>query len=366
MDDDERRARLGVRQALAIKQASPEAVAEAVVGLHATEPASVYLAAWARAERLQVEDVDRALYRDRTLVKQLAMRRTLFVFPRSRLGAVWGSASARVAANERARMAREVVAAGIDGDGQGWLERARAAILAVLDAHPEGLTAAEIRVAVPMIDVRVTVTPTDPWSSSRLLTWLGAAAEIVRGENTAARQRWTLTRNWVPEEPREGGYRELVEAWLRAFGPGTEDDIVWWLGATKTVVRKALAELDAVQVSLDNDDTGEVGDPGPWVALLPVLDPTVMGWRDRDFYLGPHQAQIVDGRGNAGTTAWADGRVVGCWTQDDAGVVRVHLLRDVPRKRLDEEAERLTAWSAGFRVPTAYRSPAMRAGRFPA
>ncbi|WP_433606757.1 DNA glycosylase AlkZ-like family protein [Dactylosporangium sp. CA-139114] len=105
-------------------------------------------------------------------------------------------------------------------------------------------------------------------------------------------------------------------------------------------------------------------DPG--VALLPVLDPTVTGRRGRDCYLGPHRARIVDGRGNAGAKAWVGGRFVGCWTQDDAGVVRVHLLQDVPRKRLDEEAERLTAWPAGLRVPAAYLSPAVRAGRFPA
>ena len=81
------------------------------------------------------------------------------------------------------------------------------------------------------------------------------------------------------------GYRELVRRWLEAFGPGTEEDIVWWLGATKSVVRAALAELDAEAVSLDHDgvgwvlpgDAGETPDPGPWAALLPVLDPTVMG-----------------------------------------------------------------------------------------
>ena len=28
----------------------------------------------------------------------------------------------------------------------------------------------------------------------------------------------------------------------------------------------------------------------PWAALLPVLDPTVMGWKERGFYLGPHGA----------------------------------------------------------------------------
>ena len=77
VDDDERRARLGVRHALAAPVADPLAAARAVTCLHATEPASVHLAAWARAGA-SVADVDHALYVDRSIVKQLAMRRTVF------------------------------------------------------------------------------------------------------------------------------------------------------------------------------------------------------------------------------------------------------------------------------------------------
>lgn len=147
-------------------------------------------------------------------------------------------------------------------------------------------------------------------------------------------------------------------------------DLVWWLGGTKTIVRAALADLGAVAVPLDGggagwllpDDLAEVPDPGPWVALLPVLDPTVMGWRGRDFYLGPHRDQLFDLRGNAGTTAWADDRVVGCWVQDDAGVVEVRLLERVPASTRRALAARLTAWLAGLRVGSVYGSPAMRAG----
>lgn len=70
--------------------------------LHATEAASVHLALWAPVDGLTVDDVEHALYDRRSLVKQLAMRRTLFVFPRDLLPATWGSASARVAVTERA------------------------------------------------------------------------------------------------------------------------------------------------------------------------------------------------------------------------------------------------------------------------
>src|SRR3954447_4999787 len=136
--DDERRRRLAVRHALAPahRVASPVAATGAMSVLHATEPATVYLSCWARCTSVTLSDVDRALYDDRSLVKQLAMRRTLFVFPRDLLPAVWPSASARVAASERARIARDAVRAGLAADGNDWLDRARAEVLAALADVP--------------------------------------------------------------------------------------------------------------------------------------------------------------------------------------------------------------------------------------
>ncbi|HKN97232.1 MAG TPA: winged helix DNA-binding domain-containing protein [Pseudonocardiaceae bacterium] len=384
MTDDERRARLATRHALspACRAGSPDAAVRALTALHATEPASVYLSCWARVPGFEVADLDRALYDERSLVKQLAMRRTLFVLPRDLLPAVWPSASARVATILRARMTKQIVRAGLAEDGGAWLDKAGAAVLAELADVPEGRTGAELRAAVPMIDVRASVpagAPGEVFTASNVLVYLGVTGEIVRATNSGrwhtSRPRWTLMRHWLGEVPpwwpAADGYSELVRRWLFTFGPGTEDDLVWWLGATRTAVRAALAGLDAVTVRLADggtgwllpDDVSEVPDPGHWVALLPVLDPTVMGWRDRDFYLGPHRDHVFDSRGNAGTTAWADGRIVGCWVQDDAGVVRVRLLEPVPAatgRALDAEAERLTAWLGGLRVRSVYSSPAMR------
>jgi hypothetical protein len=380
--DDERRRRLAVRHALAPRHrvGSPEAATRAMTVLHATEPATVALSCWARCASVTIADVDRAMYDERSLVKQLAMRRTVFVFPRDLLGAVWPSASARVARTERAQMARDVVAAGIADDGDGWLDRARAAVLAVLADAPDGLTAAEVRRAAPAIDVKVAVRAGAAWASPRVLTQLGATANVVRGANTGhwriSRPRWTLMRHWLGDVPpvweEADGWRELVSRWLRTFGPGTEDDVVWWLGATKGIVRTALAELGAVAVTLDSgatgwllpDDLDDTPAPGPWAALLPVLDPTVMGWKERGFYLGPHRQQLFDSAGNAGTTAWVDGRIVGAWVQDDDGVVAVRLLERVPaaaRHALDDQARRLTAWLDGERVNSVIRPPAMHA-----
>lgn len=361
------------------------AATRAMTVLHATEAPSVYLSLWARVADLTLGDVDQALYADRSLVKQLAMRRTLFVFPRDLLPAAWGSASARVARATRTRMAKDVEAGGIATDGAAWLEAACAATLARL-ADGEELSAQELREQVPELDGTLTLGVGKPWGATvqvgpRVLTLLGVEGRIVRGSNAThwrtSRPRWTLMERWLGEvvEPRSerAGYAELVGRWLRSFGPGTATDLQWWLGSTAGAVRHALADVSAVEVSVAGGtgwvlpDDPLLADPEapvePWGALLPVLDPTVMGWKERDFYLGPHAPLLFDRNGNAGTTTWWDGRVVGCWVQDPDGAVVLELLEDVgadARAALDAEAARLTSWLAGHRVSTVYPSPAMK------
>ncbi len=389
--DDERRARVARRHALAptARVADPLSAARALTVLHATEPATVYLALFARVDGLTVADVDRALYDDRSLVKQLAMRRTLFAFPRDLLPAAWGSASARVADQERRRTAKDAELGGLADDGEAWLKEAREAVLGRL-ADGSALGAATLRTELPVLAGKVLLGGGTKWAAEvslapRVLGVLGAEGLIVRGRNEGhwrvSRPAWTLMDRWLGDRPdplgTHEGYAELVRRWLRTFGPGTETDIVWWLGATKTAVRRALGDVGAVEVSLDDGGTGwvladdlEPVDPEPpWAALLPVLDPTTMGWKQRDFYLDPdHTPYLFDTNGNAGSTAWWDGRIVGCWVQDEDGVVRV-VLREDPgaeaRAALDVEAERLTAFLDGVRVNSVYASLQMRSALLP-
>ena len=385
VSDDERRARLARRHAIAPghRAADPVAATRAMTVLHATEPASVYLSLLARVDDLTVADVDRALYDERALVKQLAMRRTLFVFPRDLLPAAWGSASARVAGTLATRLAKEVENAGVAPDGAAWLAAARSAVLGRLASGGE-VDARTLRAELPEIAHRIDVAVGKAYGANvalapRVLTQLAVEAELARGRNGGhwriSRPQWTLMERWLGERPApmeaHAGWAELTRRWLTTFGPGSAADLQWWLGATAGIVRRALADVEAVEVTLDDggtgwllpDDTEAVPAVGPWAALLPVLDPTVMGWKQRDFYLGPHAGAVFDANGNAGTTAWWDGRVVGCWAQDPAGAVHVELLDDpgpAGRAALAVEAARLDAWLAGVRVGTVYPSPAMK------
>jgi hypothetical protein len=376
--DDERRARLGARHGLAAPVADTLAAARAMTCLHATEPASVHLAAWARAGATR-DEVDAALYDDRTVVKQLAMRRTVFAFPRELLPAVWGSASARVAGQQVRQLAKEVQDSGIAADGQAWTERHLDLVHRLL-AEEGPLTAAGIRERLPALDVRVTrgkgTYQADVAISGRVIVALAATGVIVRGTNDGgwklSRPRWTTAADWLGEQPsplpEPEAYAALVAAWLRTFGPGTEADLVWWLGSTKATARAALVAVSAVEVTLDGggsgwvlpDDVDPVPDPGPWAALLPALDPTTMGWKERGFHLGDHVERIFDRNGNGGPTAWWDGRIVGGWAQRDDGEVVVVPAEDLPstaHRALAAKAAELSAWLDGDVVRSIYQSP---------
>ena len=391
IDDAERRARLAVRHGLhpAHRLADAVAATRAMTVLHATEAATVHLAVRARTEGVSPADVDTALYRDRSLVKQLAMRRTLFVFPRDLLPAALGSASARVAAVQRRRIIRDVEQHGVAEDGATWLDQAAGAVVAHL-SRTESMSAREIREAVPEVTGTMTTNAGKAYGGTfpiapQVLTWLGAAGRLVRGPNAGHwrvnRPTWTLMADWLDEQPapldEAAGYAELVRCWLATFGPGTLEDVQWWLGSTKTAVRAALTEIGAAEVSLDAGRTGwvlpedvdPVPTPEPWAALLPTLDPTTMGWRGRGFYLDPADVPyLFDTNGNAGNTAWWDGRIVGAWVQDEDGVVRLALRRALARDAraaLDAEAARLTDWLDGVRITNVYASALMKQARLP-
>ena len=95
-----------------------------------------------------------------------------------------------------------------------------------------------------------------------------------------------------------------------------------------------------------------------------------MGWKARDFYLDPaHVPYLFDTNGNAGTTAWWDGRVVGCWVQDEDGASYAsrcsRTSAPAGRAALDAEAARLTAWLDGTVIGNVYASRQMKQARLP-
>ncbi|MEH3032960.1 MAG: winged helix DNA-binding domain-containing protein [Aeromicrobium erythreum] len=364
VDDAERRARLGVRHALAPDHRvdDPVAAAEAVLALHGTDPASTVLSVLARAPRLDVGDVAAALYDDRSLVRVLTMRRTVFAVRTDRAPDCLAACDG-VAATERRKLVKAALDAGVD-DPEAYVERVEAEALAVFD-DLETVTTKDLAAASDLLAQRLVI-GSGRWTAevavaSRVLTVLSARGLVVRGRPrggwTSTQFTWSRSDRWAPvlaerPDPQEAAVR-VAGAWLARHGPATLDDVQWWSGWTRSRTRAALAALDTVEVEtsagpalLLAEDADPVDDPGTWTALLPALDPAVMGWKHRDHLLGPHREELFDVNGNAGPTVWVDGRVVGGWAQRADGEVVVDVLEDVgaeARAAVDDRAAALTA-----------------------
>ncbi|MFF8570577.1 winged helix DNA-binding domain-containing protein [Streptomyces sp. NPDC015408] len=379
----ERRDRLALRQRLtpSARAASPEEVAGTLVALHGTDPATVHLAVGARLTDAAktVGATERALYEDGTLVRMHGMRHTVFVFPAELTAVVHASTGRTVAARERAALLKDMAVAG--APDAAWLTEVEESALSALARRGQA-TAAELARDEPRLKEQFVYAAGKSYEgvhtvSTRLLRVLGVEGKVVRGRPlgswTSSQFRWAPAPEHPELDPGEA-QAELLRRWLAACGPATEDDLKWWTGWRVTEVRRALAAIGAEAVSLDEGtgyvaagDTGPVTGPAePWAALLPGLDPTAMGWRERDWYLAPElRPALFDRSGNVGPTVWWNGRVIGGWAQRPDGEIVWRVLDGAGVGREAEsairaEAERLGSWVGTTRITPRFRTPLER------
>ncbi len=360
IDDAERRARLGRRHLLAPNHqvASPIEVARSLTAIHGTDPGSTVLGILARSPNSTIADVEEVLYETRLLVRVLGMRRTIFAVPFEIAPSIWSSFDATVARDQRRLLARSLVATGVS-EVDVWITEAEGRLLAVLQTNP-GSTSTQIAGDDPYLSYRLPLNgPAAPNASqsvaSRLLTSMSAEGRVIRarpkGGWTSSQFTWAATESWRsdwPDRPSsDEADTEIARTWLRGHAPATVEDLAWWTGWAKGRSRKALDRAGSIEVDTNEgpafvlaEDFDPVDSPGPWVALLPGLDSSTMGWKRRDFYLGPHAERLFDNVGNAGPTVWVDGRIVGGWLQRESGEVAYEIYEDIGRESLLAIAER--------------------------
>ncbi len=381
--DAQRRARLAVRHRLAPSARSDDvaAITDSVVALHSSDPSTVYLSALARMQHPSIDAISKALYDERTVVRHHAMRRTLWVFTPQVARWAHASCTAALAITEWKRLAKMAEDSGITTDGAAWVDVAKADTLAALTSMGTA-TARQLGKAVPALTEKLQLSAGKSYAATqgahtRVLLNLGFDGAIVRGRPepswTNSEYPWSVTELWLPGgiagEEADTGAAELARNYVARFGPVTLADLQWWAGWTAGTARRALAAIDAVEVDLDDGvgwilpgDLDDVADQS-WIAFLPALDPTTMGWKHRAWYLGDLAAfggPLFDRNGNAGPTIWVDGRVVGGWAQRKSGEIAFQLLADVPPSRakaIGAEPERLRALIGKSRVNVRFPAP---------
>jgi hypothetical protein len=294
------------------------------------------------------------------------MRRTAFVLPPDLAAIALAACSRSVGRVQRRQLEQWIDKAGMAKDPAAWLKKLEESTFQAVAARGTA-TAVQVSIDVPQLQRRLVVAAGSRNEASVslgpfVLRLLAVDGRLIRGRPRggwlSTQWSWATTESWLGGAMRTWTIHEaqveLVRAWLKAFGPATVEDVRWWTGWTLGEVRRALTEIKPVEVDLGGA-TGIVlpGDLGPtprpehFAALLPGLDPSVMGWAGRDWYLGEHRAALFDRSGNAGPTVWWDSRVVGGWAQRRDGEIVIRMLEDAgkeARGAIDREANRLRGW----------------------
>jgi len=346
---EQRRRVIARRHHLHGAAAGPDDVVSTLIGLHATDPATPFLSVFARSRTSTIDDIADAMYVRRSMVRWMAMRRTLFVFPASDIADIQSAVSTPLAATLRrqllSRIRRNGSEPAIEGDPAVWLDDVEKQTLAAL-VDAGSATGAQLAARVPgLTTVIVPGSPSEVRQkvTSPLLTAMSADGLLVRGKPTGAwtsrGHRWEPLTAWWPhglETTSETDAQSTVaRRYLEQYGPATADDLQWWTGWNKTTTARALSRLPTIEVNLD----GRVGlmlaesdlathDSPPHATLLPSLDSTPMGWKERDWLLGIDRREIFDTAGNIGPTLWWDGEIIGSWAVAASGEIRTAVRAD--------------------------------------
>ena len=346
----ERRRAMVRRHYLAGDASGPEAVTRAVIALHASDPASVYLSVLARSAASTLADVAQAVYDRRSLVRWMAMRRTLFVFPREDIPMIQAAVSTPLAATLRTRLISQLKRNGteppIDGDTAAWLDDLASRVEHALGERGAA-TGAQLSADEPGLATSVLArAPSDrPQNvTTSLLTLMSAEGRLVRGTPVGAwtnrHHRWEPIGRWwpdgLPTHDIGQAQQELAHRWLTRFGPATIEDLQWWTGWNKTTTYQALSNLPVAEIDLHGQpgiilrerDDGPDDTAADVASLLPALDPTPMGWKHRDWFLGLDHQAVFDRAGNIGPTVWWNGEIIGSWAITAAGDLRTRVLVD--------------------------------------
>jgi len=316
-------------------------------GLQAQEPASPYIALWARLGGFEPARLDEALAK-RDLVKGTLMRRTVHIVSAADYRALWTATQARLTGVRRAdrrdvpddRVLRELRRFGKD-----------------FASEPRSLP--ELRDGLGERDGR---------SGDELLWWLRWVHPLI---HIPADVPWSFGRRpllvdadaWLPvgdwPDP-ASAIEHLVRRHLAAFGPASVADIARWAGIPVAAIRPSVDALQATgdlrtyrteagRVLVDAADAplpdADVEAPS---RLLPMWDSTVLAHDDRTRIIShDDRARVIARNGDTLATILVDGVVTGRWwaVADDART-RIELepfraLAARDRSSLEELAERL-------------------------
>jgi len=318
-------------------------ITDNICGLHSTRLTTSYLSLFERTNNFQKTDFERELYINRTLGRVRGMRRTLFIHTRDMIPIIY---AATCKLNEK------------------YVEK-------YMEFHKISLSEYQ-EISKKIINILKGRELSAPEIRKELDSKSNIPAIIHLMCNYGLLIRGKPIRDWKDHRNKYVLFKEyftnidlnivnekqaiaiLVEKYLKAYGPASENDISWWTGLTKTEIREALHYIESginkIKISsikgtflIFNSDIQKLYDINnidyPSLSLLPELDPYPMGYKNRDRYINANNYnKIFDRSGNITATIFLDGIAVGVWDTEKKpeSIIKFHLFHSIEKNLLDE------------------------------
>ena len=293
-------------------------ITEDLCGLHATGTMEPYLTLFTRTKNFKKATLESELYWNRTLGRIRCMRKTLFIHTKKMIPIAY-AATKHIIAQYFSKFFEVYEISENDYDTY------KSQILRILEEKE--LQTSEIKKRLGGYK-----------KTSQLLGLLCDQGILIRGAPVKGwkdrRNNYALFRNYFPEIYLEK-YKEqealyyLLKRYLITYGPSTENDIAWWSGTGKQKIRnvldKLMDDIEIIEITGINhehfvfkSDVEKIGQIPPFeknsVVLLPMLDPYIMGYKDRERYIdAEYYDHAFDRSGNATSTIVHDGKIIGVW-----------------------------------------------------
>lgn len=198
----------------------------------------------------------------------------------------------------------------------------------------------------------------NPWGVMKVLGWHGDMSFGPPKGRQQTFQRLDGNPRWAGIPDLEEAGPRAVEAYLRAYGPATADNVQYWLGAGLSAPRKRLqgwltglgdrvadVEIEGTRTMVLREDVAELEatQPSSVVRLLPAYDQWLLGPGTADETIVPKARRSLVTRGANVVTV--GGVVRGTWTLEGDGIAIDWFGESgsPPNAGLDDEVARLAA-----------------------
>lgn len=289
-----------------------------ILGLHAQVPTTPYLSLFVRAMNFTKEQLETKLYVQKTLAKIKCLRQTIFILPKELIPPTF------IATKRFFKVSSDRYPKYLGITEQEYKKISKTIEKTVYD---HGLTTKEIKKNLKSSE-----------NISLIVNHMCDQGLLIRGKPQAGWKSNIHTYHsfarYLPDVDIHAldelsSRIFIIEEYIKSFGPVCANDIEWWTGFPKGETKKILEDLKDQIVNIDisgidqnylisksDEEKIEVFLPPkePIINLLPVLDPYIMGFRERQRYIDNRDYDnVFDFNGNATSTILLDGRVIGIW-----------------------------------------------------